>query len=118
MLASRSIAARGPAARGTIRVSTAMAPDGKVVAEVRDDGVGLPAGAMARLFDPFAPPLPGAGGPSLSLAVAHGLVTSLGGAIDVESQPGAGTRVRVTLPVARPGAAETPPPPFGTPWAA
>jgi len=116
LLASRAIAARGPAARGTIRLATTTGDDGAAVAEVRDDGAGLSPGMVARLFDPFAPPWGGAG-PALSLAVAHGLVTSLGGTIDVQSQPGAGTRVRVVLPAARPGGADTPAR-LGTPWAA
>lgn len=98
--AGRSIGSRGPAARGTIRISTFADEEGSAVAVIEDDGAGMTAEAVAHLFDPFGPPE--AAGPAFGpgLAVAHGIVTSLGGAIEVKSTLGAGTAVRVTLPAA------------------
>ncbi len=102
LLAGRSIGARGRGAWGTIHVATWTDPEGPAVVEIADDGAGMTAEAVARLFDPFVPLQPV--GPALTpgLAMAHGIVTSLGGSIEVRSAVGAGTAVRVTLPPARP----------------
>jgi signal transduction histidine kinase len=98
--AGRSIDARGPEARGTIRISAFADAEGSAVVEIEDDGTGMTPEAVAHLFDPFGPVE--SAGPALGpgLAVAHGIVTSLGGAIEVKSAVGAGTAVRVTLPPA------------------
>ena len=45
-------------------------------------------------------------GTGLGLSVAHGIVTDHGGWIDVESEPGRGTRVAIFLASAEPGTAE------------
>jgi len=104
--AGRAVAARGPSARGTIRVSTWTDPEQGAVAEIRDDGLGLAPEAVAHLFDPFGPLQPSGPAAGLGLAVAHGIVTSLGGSIEVRSAPESGTVVRVVLPEAKLG---TPP---------
>jgi PAS domain S-box-containing protein len=80
---------------GRLDVST-RAMDGRVVIEVADGGVGIPPDRQARLFEPFQTTKPGGSG--LGLAIAHRIVTAHDGTIDVDSQPGLGTRVRVDLP--------------------
>jgi signal transduction histidine kinase len=102
LLAGRSIALRGASAHGVIRVATWTDPGGSAVAEIADDGGGLAAEALAQLFDPFGPLQPSGPGFGLGLAVAHGIVTSLGGTIEVKSDVGVGTCVRVALPAAPP----------------
>jgi PAS domain S-box-containing protein len=86
-----------------LRVS---AHDGHVVYEVADTGVGIPASEMSRIFDPFwqaeRPNTRRAGGTGLGLSVSRRYVRLLRGDIKVESEPGRGTRVRVTLPVRTP----------------
>jgi signal transduction histidine kinase len=67
--------------------------------EVSDRGCGMDAAVAARAFDPFFTTRGASGGSGLGLAVCRDLVGGLGGSIDLESAPGAGTRARVTLPL-------------------
>jgi PAS domain S-box-containing protein len=81
-----------------IRIHTAVTEGGQVQVSVSDTGVGIPKEARARVFDPFYTTKPEGVGTGLGLWVCQGIVTALGGKIDVESQERAGTRVIVTLP--------------------
>jgi signal transduction histidine kinase len=73
---------------------------GEVVAEISDTGAGMSAETRARIFEPFFTTKAPGGGTGLGLAISHSIVTGLGGRIEVESMPGAGTRFRVILPAA------------------
>jgi CheY-like chemotaxis protein len=75
---------------------------------VRDDGAGMTRETRARVFDPFFTTRPEGNG--LGLAIVHRIVSAHGGAIEVESEPGAGALFRVWLPAARGGQVETRPP--------
>jgi len=99
--------------QGTIRISTsagtydasafARSPAGGALKagpyvwlEVRDDGLGMDAPTAAQMFDPFfTTKFVGRG---LGMASVLGMVRGHGGAIDVESSPERGTRVRVYFP--------------------
>jgi len=73
--------------------------------EVADHGVGIAPELRERLFEPFFTQRPTGRGAGLGLAVVYAVVSEHGGRIAVDSQTGAGTRVRVVLPLARRGAA-------------
>jgi signal transduction histidine kinase len=65
---------------------------------VRDTGVGIPKLDQARIFEPFYTTKGDQGGTGLGLSVTYGIITDHGGQIDVESQPGDGSKFSVWLP--------------------
>jgi two-component system sensor histidine kinase PilS (NtrC family) len=68
-----------------------------VVLEVSDEGVGIPPEELDGIFQPFHGSF--AKGSGLGLSIVHRIVTDYGGEIHVTSSPGAGTTMRVRLPV-------------------
>ena len=94
-----TVGARHDAARQLIAVTIA------------DTGPGIPPDVMARIFEPFFTTKPPGEGTGLGLSLCRGIIEEHGGAIRVESAPGAGTRFTIELPVVvRPvTAAEAPP---------
>ena len=67
---------------------------------VSDTGVGIAEDALARIFDPFFTTKPQGEGTGLGLSVIRSIVRSLGGAIEVTSRVGEGTRFDVYVPAA------------------
>jgi PAS domain S-box-containing protein len=69
--------------------------------ELADTGVGIPKPVLPRIFEPFFTTKETGSG--LGLAISYSIVKRHGGTIDVESEPGVGTRLVLYLP-AQPGA--------------
>jgi len=88
----------GQVERHEIALRTFMDGKGRVVVEVADTGCGIAPEHLERIFDPFFTTKPVGVGTGLGLSICHGVVSALGGEIQVESQLGKGTRVRVVLP--------------------
>ena len=69
-----------------------------LVLRVADTGIGIAPDILERIFDPFFTTKEVGTGTGLGLSLVHGIVTDLGGAIDVASIPGAGSTFTVYLP--------------------
>jgi PAS domain S-box-containing protein len=78
----------------------ALAPGEYVRLTVCDTGTGIPPSVLERMFDPFFTTKAVGEGTGLGLSLVHGIVADLGGAIDVTTQPDAGTTFEIWLPVA------------------
>jgi two-component system NtrC family sensor kinase len=73
--------------------------NGAIRSVVRDDGCGMTQQGALRAFDPFYTTRSQEGGTGLGLSTCKGIVTDLGGTIEIDSKRGTGTVVTVSLPV-------------------
>jgi signal transduction histidine kinase/CheY-like chemotaxis protein/HPt (histidine-containing phosphotransfer) domain-containing protein len=93
---------------GHIALDVTAAPDGqghlRLISAVTDTGIGIPAAAVTRLFDPFtqvdASHTRLYGGTGLGLAISHRLATAMDGTVSVTSEPGRGSTFTMTVRVA------------------
>lgn len=67
--------------------------------DISDTGHGIPPEIMERIFEPYFTTKGVDEGTGLGLSVVHGIVTGMGGTVDVSSTPEKGTRMRILLPV-------------------
>jgi PAS domain S-box-containing protein len=84
-----------------------LTPGDYVVLDVADSGPGIPVDVLDRIFDPFFTTKEVGVGTGLGLSLVHGIVTDVGGSIDVASTPGKGSVFTVYVP--RHGEAANPP---------
>jgi signal transduction histidine kinase len=85
-----------PAVGGRLNIRCARGPDG-VTLELHDNGHGMSPEVLREAFTPmFSTRDPSARG--MGLAVVHGIVTGMGGRIDVDSEAHVGTRIAVSIP--------------------
>ena len=83
--------------------------------EVADKGSGISPDIIERIFDPFFTTKEVGVGTGLGLSLVHGIVSELGGAVDVVSEPGCGSVFAVYLPSAGEAAEEDNPSPPDVP---
>ncbi len=78
-----------------------------IVLEVCDTGVGMDAAVKAQMFEPFFTSKDKGKGTGLGLSTVYGIVSQAGGEIDVQSEPGHGSRFRIYFPEAAADAQQT-----------
>lgn len=84
----------------SITVGSEVDAEGRVAVWVADTGSGVPRELHARIFDLFFTTKPAGEGTGLGLSVSRQLVEQMGGRIELQSEPGRGSRFTVRLPVA------------------
>jgi two-component system OmpR family sensor kinase len=88
----------GARARGRV-----FAESGQAIIEIDDEGPGVPAGEMERVFDPFFRGEPSrsreTGGAGLGLAVVRSIARAHGGDVTLRNRPEGGLTARVSLPL-------------------
>jgi two-component system phosphate regulon sensor histidine kinase PhoR len=92
---------------GTVTVGGRTTADGQIELFVQDDGPGIPAEALERVFERFyrvdKARSREQGGTGLGLSIVKHIVQGHGGRVWVESQPGQGAKFFFTLPPVKPG---------------
>ena len=92
--AIESLNGGGAVAVSTLRIEDARGPTVTLI--VSDTGQGMDATEMRRIFEDYYTTKPR--GTGLGLSIVRRLVADLGGRVEVESEPGRGSRFRVELP--------------------
>ena len=82
---------------GTVTVTTARETD-RALIEVADNGPGIPAAQLLKIFDPFVSTKRAGKGYGLGLATCAALAEALGASLTVESKEGEGSRFRLWIP--------------------
>jgi C4-dicarboxylate-specific signal transduction histidine kinase len=83
---------------GKIEIET-RSDDRDIIVAIRDNGAGIPAESISRVFDPFFTTKPPGRGTGLGLSTCHGIITQLGGRIELDSQASAGTSFVIRIPL-------------------
>jgi signal transduction histidine kinase len=81
---------------GTLKISLASIPNGRVRIVFEDSGVGMTQEQVERLFEPFSNST--SGGTGLGLSIVYQIIRDHNGAINVRSFEGEGTVITVELP--------------------
>jgi len=87
---------------GTLSVRV-LSDDQHSILEVQDDGVGMTPATLSRIFEPFFTTRPVGKGTGMGLSIVHGIVRSMEGKIETDSQIGLGTTLRVFFPISKGG---------------
>jgi two-component system NtrC family sensor kinase len=85
---------------GEMVIASAADEDGKVKISVTDNGIGISPENLKKIFSPFFTTKPVGKGTGLGLSVCYGIVDSMGGVMEVNSQRGVGTTFTMRFPAA------------------
>ncbi len=92
---------------GTLSVRTRNQADDTIVLEVADTGSGMPKEVLDKALDPFFTTKPQGKGTGLGLPIVFGTVKAHQGNMELLSEVGKGTQVRMYFPVCNPGVEES-----------
>ncbi|MFZ1198250.1 MAG: ATP-binding protein [Pseudolabrys sp.] len=71
----------------------------KVEISIRDNGTGIPPQVKDKIFNPFFTTKPAGEGTGLGLSISHDIIVKQhGGSIEIDTEPGQFTEIRVILP--------------------
>jgi PAS domain S-box-containing protein len=98
MNAEQAIAESASAGRITVKAWPEK-ERGRIMVSIADNGVGIPAENLPRIFDPFYTTKPVSKGTGLGLSISYGIVVEHGGMISVESSQGNGAKFLIDLPL-------------------
>ncbi len=90
--------ARHGASGGEIRIESAPSENQHVVIKVSDNGSGISAENLEKIFTPFFTTKPVGKGTGLGLSVCYGIIDKMGGAMSVDSQENVGATFTIRLP--------------------
>ena len=97
---------------GRVTVQVQEPADGQIEVDVIDTGIGIPPADLPRITERFyrvdKARSRELGGTGLGLAIVKHLVFAHGGQLRIDSEPGRGTTVRVTLPISVGGSGAAP----------
>ncbi|MFH1709803.1 MAG: ATP-binding protein, partial [bacterium] len=82
---------------GTLEIKTKESDVGQITVEIRDSGTGIPKEKLEKIFDPFYTTKES--GVGLGLAITKKIIDDHKGKIEVESEPGKGSRFTILLPI-------------------
>jgi CheY-like chemotaxis protein len=88
---------------GTVRLYAEVLPETELMLTIEDAGPGMSPKQLSKLFQPFerlGRETSSIEGTGLGLIITRSLLEAMGGRMDIRSQPGAGTRVNIVLPLA------------------
>jgi signal transduction histidine kinase len=84
----------------TIRLDYGQNGSDKCVISVEDNGSGMDNDTRKRIYEPFFTTKKIGRGTGLGMSVSYGIIQEHGGSIEVQSEPGKGTRTKIILPLA------------------
>jgi two-component system NtrC family sensor kinase len=93
--------ARHGASGGEIRIESARSENRHIEIKVSDNGSGISAENLKKIFTPFFTTKPVGKGTGLGLSVCYGIVQKMGGTMSLASQEGVGTTFTIRLPFRR-----------------
>jgi two-component system NtrC family sensor kinase len=95
-----AIGERHGSSGGALRVETGAGENGQAVIRVQDNGAGISPENLQKVFRPFFTTKPVGQGTGLGLSVCYGIINSMGGTMEVNSEKGVGTTFVIRLPAA------------------
>ena len=96
-----AIVERHGAEGGELSIAAEKGDNGRVKVSLRDNGCGIASENMDKIFSPFFTTKPAGKGTGLGLSVCYGIITNMGGEMEVSSERNVGTEILIHLPAAK-----------------